>query len=320
MFSILVALLLLSGSFNANTYSNFVAAEDFSYYNTDDDGADSEEYYNKFTVCANSIILVEEMSIVCDSPGAYYYGSNKYRNSVKCQAGDKARLQIILEITQDLTSGSYYGEDGQQQQQANNGNDDAGVIPYIYLTAQGHGTIASEYLYDGTALCSLSTLKALDGQTCPEAGSYQLSEVFYWGASSQSDSSSSNYDYTFRPHVTVGMSSNVASSAYDLGGANTARCSSGGTYTNWTSGITNTLSSTLSPFFITIGIIAAGVCVIFAIGWYIRYLVHAAAMRRAKHISQRDVLVDDDYMDEEDMRRIAMMGRERDLIQTVGTT
>jgi hypothetical protein len=170
-------------------------------------------------------------------------------------------------------------------------------------------------------------LKALDGQTCPEPGSYQLSEVFYWGASpsqqsdgsSSSSSSSSNYDYAFTPHVTVGMASNVYGNSYDLGGANTARCSSGGTYTNWTSGVTNTVSSSLSAFFITIGIIASSVCAIFAIGWSIRYLCHAAAVRNSKVISQRDVLVDDDYMDEDDMRRIAMMGRERDLIQTVGS-
>jgi hypothetical protein len=136
-----------------------------------------------------------------------------------------------------------------------------------------------------------------------------LSEVFYWGA--QSD----NYVYTFIPHVIVGVSSNVASNQYDLGGANTARCGSGETYTSWTSGTTNPISSTLRTFFITVTIITASVCTVFAIGWYIR---HWASAPR-KSIEQREVLADDDYMDEDDMRRIAMMGRERDLIQTVGT-
>jgi hypothetical protein len=309
----------MCGSFNSNNNKNssikynYVAAEDFYSY-ADEDG--SEEYYNQFTVCANSVILVEELSIVCDSPGAYYYGSNKYRNSAKCQAGDKAKLQMILEITQDLDS---YGENGDQQQQQNNnngnGDEQQSVIPYLYLTAQGYGTVESAYLYDGAALCSISSLKALNGQTCPAAGAYQLNEVFYWG--SQSD----NYEYTFTPRVAVGMSSNVAADQYDLGGANTARCSSGGTYTNWTSGITNTVSITLKKVFIAATLIAAGVCMVFAIGLCIRHFLatRARAPDTKKIISQRDVLVEDDYLDEDDMRRIAMMGRERDLIQTVGT-
>jgi hypothetical protein len=115
------------------------------------------------------------------------------------------------------------------------------------------------------------------------------------------------------------MSSNVVADEYDLGGANTARCSSGGTYTNWTSGITNTVSITLSKVFMGAAVIAAGVCLVFAIGLCVRHWLHARVPETKKMLSQREILVDDDYMDEDDIKRIAMMGRERDLIQTVGT-
>jgi len=47
--------------------------------------------------CRRNYIQVEKMSILCDTPGAYYYGSNAYRNSQVCMSGDKAHLKIKCE-------------------------------------------------------------------------------------------------------------------------------------------------------------------------------------------------------------------------------
>lgn len=48
--------------------------------------------------CLRNYIKVEKLSILCDTPGAYYYGSNAYRNSRVCMSGDKAHLKIKCEL------------------------------------------------------------------------------------------------------------------------------------------------------------------------------------------------------------------------------
>lgn len=40
------------------------------------------------------IITISSIHLVCDSPGAYYQGSNTYRNSATCRSGDTAKLTI----------------------------------------------------------------------------------------------------------------------------------------------------------------------------------------------------------------------------------
>ena len=47
--------------------------------------------------CTHNYVQVEKLSILCDTPGAYYYGSNAYRNSLVCMSGDKAHLIIHCE-------------------------------------------------------------------------------------------------------------------------------------------------------------------------------------------------------------------------------
>ena len=39
-------------------------------------------------------ILIQDVSLVCDSPGASYEGDNAYKNSVTCRPGDHAKLAI----------------------------------------------------------------------------------------------------------------------------------------------------------------------------------------------------------------------------------
>ena len=40
-------------------------------------------------------ITVPKVSVLCDTPGAYYSGSTAYRNSPVCVAGDKLRLDVL---------------------------------------------------------------------------------------------------------------------------------------------------------------------------------------------------------------------------------
>jgi hypothetical protein len=44
--------------------------------------------------CSNNTIQVTRIQILCNTPGAYYYGSNAYRNSKVCTRGDKLNLQV----------------------------------------------------------------------------------------------------------------------------------------------------------------------------------------------------------------------------------
>jgi hypothetical protein len=44
--------------------------------------------------CKRSLIKVLSLRLLCNSPGAYYAGSNAYRKSDVCQAGDKAILEV----------------------------------------------------------------------------------------------------------------------------------------------------------------------------------------------------------------------------------
>jgi len=236
-----------------------------------------DEYYNQFTVCADSAVIVEELVITCDSPGAYYYGSSKYRGSATCMGGDKARLQFIFEIVQDLQTN-----------------------PYFSLEVEAYGSVPSEKLYSQTDLCSLSGLKSLDGAVCPGVGLYMVTEKFYFAK--QND----EYQYSFKPVPSIGFSSDLNKNYFDLGGANTDSCA-GGTFKNWSTGVSNTASKTIQFFFVTFGALLAASGAFLA--W--RY----CAIKRELDISpKREEAMHEELLDEEDFRRIAMMGREKDLI------
>ena len=65
---------------------SFAAAEDT------DSSSSGEVVIHEF--CRRNYIKVDRLSILCDTPGAYYYGSSAYRNSQVCMSGDKANLDI----------------------------------------------------------------------------------------------------------------------------------------------------------------------------------------------------------------------------------
>ena len=73
------------------------SAEDSSQRSPENNskGAVLTQYY-----CRRNYIQVDFMSVLCDTPGAYYYGSNAYRNSVVCMSGDKAHVEIKCEFGQ----------------------------------------------------------------------------------------------------------------------------------------------------------------------------------------------------------------------------
>ena len=215
-----------------------------------------ESYYNQFSVCADSKIIIEEISLYCDSPGSYYYGSSKYRNSATCQASDKAKLQIIFYIVPD-NEGNDDGNDNK------NGKSSSNVViqsdPFMTIEVQGYGTVGDVSVLDaGSSFCESVTAIAYNNVassssvSCPPAAGYyyQFKQQFYWG--DQNDS----YEYSFVPKVTVGISSNVETNYYyDLGGANTNKCYSGNTFSSWTIGVRKSAANTFITFFISFGIL-----------------------------------------------------------------
>lgn len=217
--------------------------------------ADDGEYRNKFTVCDETSIVVSDISLVCDSPGTYYYGSGKYRNSASCQAGDKAKMQVNFEIQEDLTTEAY-----------------------LTLSVQGYGSVQSVTLHDQESFCSV--VQSSDGAACPAAGSYQIYQTFYWG--DQSD----DYTYAFTPKVVVGIASSLNSNVYDLGGANTNSCK-GNVVTDWTVGIRRSMANSIRSFFATFGILTAGIVAVVLAGWFIRRQSREPTIQKA-------IIVDED--------------------------
>lgn len=241
-------------------------------------GSGDDAYYNQFSVCADSVVVVEEMSLYCDSPGSYYYGSNKYRNSATCQAGDKAKVQIQFLVTNNLSSD-----------------------PFLTLVVQGYGTVEGISLYSGESFCN-AVASASSRTLCPEAGEYYLKKQFYWG--SQSDS----YEYSFIPKIVVGISSSAGSSTYELGGANTDSCYSGNTFSSWTTGIRKSAANTFATFALTFGILSG---TILAIALFTYCMMQQAKRRRYR---KENIIVDEE-VDENDYHRIAtLVGKEKGFV------
>lgn len=229
-------------------------------------------YYNKFSVCSNSLITVEDISILCDSPGTYYYGSGKYRNSAECKAGDKAKVTVAFTISQSL-----------QYQ------------PYLTLSVSGYGTVPGNTLYQDEQLCGIGALSTSSNKiACPQQGNYTISRTFHF--QDQSDS----YDYSFVPKVTVGFTSNPQKNVYDLGGANTQKCS-GDTFYDWTQGVRKSAANTIRTFFATFGILLGSVVFVFIAGWVIM---------SQNNNRPKDMLVEDP-LDESQNHKVLLVGDSR---------
>jgi hypothetical protein len=211
--------------------------------------SDDDAYMNKFTVCDDTSIVVTDVALLCDSPGTYYYGSGKYRNSATCEGGDKAKMQVDFQILEDLQSEAY-----------------------ITLSVQGYGTVAAVQVYTQESFCSV--VQSTDGAACPAAGNYKINHMFYWG--SQSDS----YTYSFTPKVIVGISSDLANNVYDLGGANTNSCK-GEVVSDWTVGVRKSMANSIKSFFATFGILCGSIVILIITGWCITRQSSAAKIPKS---------------------------------------
>jgi hypothetical protein len=205
---------------------------------------------NKLTVCSNSDIIVTDVTLLCDSPGTYYYGSSKYRNSPTCLPGDKAKVTLDFYITQDLSS--------------NNGQD------YVLLTIQAQGGTNNAYSYTvywNAPICNLGTLTLLNrtNYPCPTKGAYEISSYFYWA-----DSDSTNQS-PFTPTVSVGFRSSKNQEKYNLGGANTDLCpGKSETYISWTKYVQPRSSAESASFYWSLGVLLGVVAASGAFIFFIR--------------------------------------------------
>lgn len=207
-----------------------------------DDYQDVAVSVNQVEICSDSIIQIEDVSILCDSPGAYYYGSGKYRNSASCKPGDKGKIVVDFYIA-DAETIDYAGG-------------------YALASIEVDGSYAQiKTVYDDADLCSLASLKSLSGNGCPGEGYYQIQHQFYWDKAKNSYNASS-----FVPTITVGFRSSANQYSFDYGGANTDLCR-GSTFVTWSKRVKKTYANALSNFIKTFGILLSTVAMMGAFIW-----------------------------------------------------
>lgn len=221
----------------------FVGAEDNNY----DDDANANAYRG-FSVCSDTSIEVQDVQLYCDSPGTFYYGSGKYRNSQNCTAGDKGKFLI-----------DFYIKDSDTIESAGE--------PVIDITAFGNVRMyeRNQEVVANADLCSLSSLKSLSGSVCPAEGKYRIQSKFYW------DQDNSNnggyYSPVFYPTLSIGIKSSIYQNTYDYGGANTQYCSGTTFLTSWTNNVKAYYANSISNFFKSFGILLFTIIVMGAFIW-----------------------------------------------------
>jgi hypothetical protein len=230
--------------------------------------------YNRFTVCADAVIEVQDVKIYCDSPGTFYYGSGKYRNSPSCLAGDKAKVLIDFYIAQPdviQAAGGY-------------------VLIDVSASGQSGWYQQNPSIYSSADLCSLSTLKKRSGSGCPYEGKYRIQTSFYW-----EDVQYEYMRYAFYPSVMVGFKSNAGQRSYDYGGANTDYCG-GNTFAVWTRAWRTKYANELSNFFKSFGILLATIVIIGAFVWFL--VQKPTSVKDAGEklgVIKRDIFLEDEF-------------------------
>lgn len=207
----------------------------------DEEAAEGQQDYNpNLQVCSDAIIQVLDATIYCDSPGTYYYGSGKYRNSETCMPGDKAKVHI-----------KFYIADHDTIQRGGN-------YALVDVYADGGTYTQPVYVYENADMCSLDSLKKTGGSQCPYNGYFQINTQFYWG-------NANNREEVFQPTIHVGFRSHKNVDAYDYGGANTSLCR-GVTFANWNYVAHGNILKLLMMFVKSFGIL---ICTIFVMGMFI---------------------------------------------------
>ena len=136
---------------------------------------------------SNATIDVEKVFLICDSPGAYYYGSGSYRDSARCKYGDKAKMHVYCKLL--LRCGYVPGATPLNWFQ---------FFSSISLVFQHAKTVSvNEYTQDGIALtiesgvlnilttvqepkdlCYYKRLTSSSTNSCPGPGNYHLQTYF----------------------------------------------------------------------------------------------------------------------------------------------
>jgi len=243
---ILISTTILVGAEQDAVDENDEVEDKYDYYGDNDDGV----AYKSFTVCDDAVIMVQDVQLYCDSPGTFYYGSGKYRNSLNCTAGDKGKFLIDFYISQPDTI------------QSNGGS---AIIDVSAMGSVGWYQQNQEVI-ENADLCSLSSLKSLSGSVCPSEGKYRIRSNFYWN----NNKNDNNNDYsvsTFNPLLSVGFKSSQYQNTFDYGGANTQYCSGNTFVAKWTNNVKKVYANSISNFFKGFGILLFTILIMWAFIW-----------------------------------------------------
>jgi hypothetical protein len=230
--------------------------------------------YNKFTVCSNAAIQVLDIQVACDSPGTFYYGSGKYRNSPTCLPGDKAKVLIDLYIADPDTIQSAGGS----------------IIIDARASASGGWYQQNHGIFEDADLCSLSSLQKKSGSGCPYQGTYRIQTSFYW--------EDVQYDYlrnAFYPTLMVGLKSTIGMKSYNLGGANTVYCT-GSTFSIWSTRLRTTYANAISNFMKSFGILLFTIVIMGVFVWFL--VQRPTSVRDAGQkmgVIKRDIVAEDEF-------------------------
>ena len=245
-----------------------------------DDGEGEGAYYQKyFESCEDTDIQVEDVSLLCDSPGAYYYGNGKYRNSNSCMLGDKGKVSIYFYIGEELE----------------------GAEPYVTLNVKddSNSDVEEMVILQDEPLCSVSGLKAQDGQTCPGEGYYYISGTTYLG---DKDGSGNPFD----AKAQVGFKTYPDVEYFDLGGANTLYCPGGSLGTYSYSRMKTQFASAVASFLVTWGTLFFGILSVIV---FVVFLVRR--MKTRNDVSFEDA--DEDLLDG-NYNQVIVMSSSRSLV------
>lgn len=240
--------------------AGLVSADD-SYYSNSQQG---------FSVCDNTAIEVTNVQLYCDSPGTFYYGSGKYRNSLNCTAGDKGKYVV-----------DFYINDADSI--ASNGS----PVLEVSATSNIGWNDNTQKVLGNEDLCSLDSLKSLSGSVCPAAGKYRLKSNFYFDDSSNTNS---YYSSTFTPTLSVGFKSSVYQNTFDYGGANTKYCSGTNFFTPPLNHLKKIYANSVTNFFKSFGILLFTIAVMGSFIWFMIKRPRSFQDARSKMIPRRNKL------------------------------
>lgn len=182
----------LQGAVN-DGYNEAWENEDYQYQQVNN--GNYEEYMNECDShldiivenCPSSVVQVQEVTILCDSPYRSYYGNGGHMSSELCEYGDQALVVVEFDVLQDL---DYHKN--------------------IYMTMGIYaGKEVKELLW---AVRSVELCKTFVGHNCEKKGSYGFSFLVTLdhGTSDRA---------LFVPMIEMGFSTK-ADEGYNVGGVN----------------------------------------------------------------------------------------------------